>query len=83
MLPKTPQCKSAKKSEELRTLGNEKFKQGDDETSLKLYTESIIHAPHGSSELSLALGNRSAVLFRLQQYEVWSDVEVSTTIEFY
>lgn len=62
--------KSSKKADELRKLGNEKFKSGYDEMCLKLYTESIIHAPHRSEELSLALGNRSAVLFRLQQFEV-------------
>lgn len=61
--------KSSKKADELRKLGNEKFKSGYDEMSLKLYTESIINAPHESVELSLALGNRSAVLFRLQQFE--------------
>lgn len=71
VLEKVPsESKCLKKSQELRNLGNVKFKQGDDETSLKLYTESIIHAPHGSAELSLALGNRSAVLYRSQQYEV-------------
>lgn len=66
--------KTTEESKRLRDLGNQKYAKADVEGSLKLYTESIICAPHSSREMLLALGNRSAASFRLRNYEV------STTI---
>jgi hypothetical protein len=62
--------KSAAVASELRIQGNEKFKEHDNTGSLILYTESVVHAPRGSEELSLALANRSAALFHLGAYQV-------------
>ena len=62
--------KSAKQASTLRLQGNTKYKQGNNVASLALYTESVTHAPKGSEELSLALGNRSAVLYHMQSYQV-------------
>lgn len=62
--------KSLEESKRLRDLGNLKYAKADVKGSLKLYTESIICAPHGSRELLSALGNRSAASFRLHNYEV-------------
>lgn len=62
--------KSLEESKRLRDLGNLKYAKADVKGSLKLYTESIICAPHGSRELFLALGNRSAASFRLRNYKV-------------
>ncbi|KAK7604157.1 hypothetical protein V9T40_004430 [Parthenolecanium corni] len=61
--------KSLEESKRLRDLGNLKYAKADVKGSLKLYTESIICAPHGSRELFLALGNRSAASFRLRNYK--------------
>ena len=48
--------------------GNEKFQHRDNAGALKLYTESIICSPEFGPELSLAFGNRSAVLFHTGEY---------------
>lgn len=62
--------KTAPVASKLRIQGNEKFKECDNVGSLMLYTESVVHAPRDSEELSLALANRSAALFHLGAYKV-------------
>ncbi|XP_044005659.1 SET and MYND domain-containing protein 4-like [Aphidius gifuensis] len=56
-----------------RQIGNKEFTTAKNEDyiskSIEAYTKSIAHAPIGSSELSLAYGNRSAVLFKARLYE--------------
>ncbi|XP_076655257.1 protein-lysine N-methyltransferase SMYD4 [Halictus rubicundus] len=66
--------KSVKESEEFRAQGNKVFVSKPlTSTScvdaLKLYTQSIAHAPCSSEQLALAYANRSAVLFKLHKYE--------------
>ncbi|XP_023723064.1 SET and MYND domain-containing protein 4 isoform X3 [Cryptotermes secundus] len=61
--------KTATVASKLRIQGNEKFKECDNVGSLMLYTESVVHAPRDSEELSLALANRSAALFHLGAYQ--------------
>jgi hypothetical protein len=62
--------KSASMASKLRLQGNGKFKDCNNKGSLILYTGSVVHAPRGSEELSLALANRSAALFHLGAYQV-------------
>ncbi|XP_069701173.1 SET and MYND domain-containing protein 4-like isoform X2 [Periplaneta americana] len=61
--------KSSLKASEFRTQGNSVFRKQDITGSLALYTKSVIHAPPKSEELSLALANRSAALFHLEEYK--------------
>lgn len=62
--------------------GNIKFGAGDNRAALKLYTESVICAPVGPA-LGLALGNRSAALYHLGQYEEASrDIELALENKF-
>ena len=53
----------------LRDEGNIKFQHGNTGESLKLYSQSIICSPEVGPELSLAFGNRSAALYRLDQFQ--------------
>lgn len=62
--------KSASRASKFRREGNEKFRKCDSAGSLALYTQSVVHAPRDSEELSLALANRSAALFHLGAYQV-------------
>lgn len=65
--------KSRQKSRESRMQGNTNFTKSHKFLfleALRLYNKSIIEAPHKSEELSIALGNRSAILFELKNYEV-------------
>lgn len=55
---------------EFRNLGNEWFKAGQDNEALNFYTQSIASALNDSEELALAYANRSAVLLRIQKYEL-------------
>ncbi|XP_044020547.1 uncharacterized protein LOC122860694 [Aphidius gifuensis] len=57
-----------------RKIGNKKFHQISKREnylseSIEAYTKSIAFAPIGSSELSLAYANRSAVLFKARLYQ--------------
>lgn len=61
--------KLASRASAFRLQGNTKYQQKNDGGSLALYTQSIIHAPKNSEELSLALANRSAVLYRMKLYQ--------------
>jgi hypothetical protein len=66
----TKWMKSASRASKFRVEGNEKFRKCDDTGSLIFYTQSVVHAPRDSEELSLALANRSAALFHLGAYQV-------------
>lgn len=62
-------AKSASESARLRNEGNRLFQKNHYCEALEVYSSSILNAPfesHGN-ELSLAFGNRSAVLFHLRQ----------------
>lgn len=77
-LKKYNSSKSSIESKRYRELGNEKFKTGDDRTSLELYSKSVCAAPFKSEEFPLALANRSAALFRLQLFkECLQDVDLA------
>ncbi|XP_044020554.1 SET and MYND domain-containing protein 4-like isoform X4 [Aphidius gifuensis] len=54
-----------------RTIGNNLYVKNNDSLSksIEAYTKSIAFAPVGSSELSLAYANRSAVLFKARLYQ--------------
>ncbi|XP_044004257.1 SET and MYND domain-containing protein 4-like [Aphidius gifuensis] len=56
-----------------REIGNKEYTTAQNKDylrkSIEAYTKSIAFAPVGSSELSLAYANRSAVLFRARLYE--------------
>ena len=65
--------KSSALSEKLRTEGNSLFKQRKFAEALDKYTDSILHAKCDAENfdecLSLALANRSAVLFHLKDFQ--------------
>uniref|UniRef100_A0A336KY89 Protein-lysine N-methyltransferase SMYD4 n=1 Tax=Culicoides sonorensis TaxID=179676 RepID=A0A336KY89_CULSO len=54
---------------ECKEYGNKEFKAGRFNRSLELYSRSILNTPPNTSELATVLGNRSAVLFNLKEYE--------------
>ncbi|XP_071100414.1 uncharacterized protein [Haliotis cracherodii] len=65
----TYKAKSEDEAKDLRIQGNLAFQKKDYDAALKLYSECIINAPSkGSTELALALGNRSAVMYHLHNY---------------
>ena len=83
-IPEPHNVKCDETSGQLRTCGNKSFQDGDYETALALYNDSVCHAVirdkasskeklvecDGENLYSLALGNRSAALYHLQQYEL-------------
>ncbi|XP_028041143.1 SET and MYND domain-containing protein 4 [Bombyx mandarina] len=52
-----------------RNQGNLFFKATQNYEALQFYNLSLIHAPLGTESYSLALANRSAVLFSMKQYD--------------
>lgn len=60
--------KSQKESLKYRNLGNLAYKLKNDLGALRYYTKSISFAPKDSEELALALNNRSAVLYRINNF---------------
>ncbi|XP_046580371.1 SET and MYND domain-containing protein 4-like [Haliotis rubra] len=65
----TYKAKDEDEAKDLRIQGNLAFQKKDYDAALKLYSDCIINAPSkGSTELALALGNRSAVLYHLHNY---------------
>ncbi|XP_044005657.1 SET and MYND domain-containing protein 4-like [Aphidius gifuensis] len=72
--PKHPKVnKTVADSISWRKIGNKEYTNLKNEDniskSIEAYTKSIAYAPIGSSELSLAYANRSAVLFKARLYE--------------
>ena len=65
--------KSVQQSNDYRDKGNAAYSSRDDRLALSLYNQAVRFAPSYSRELSLALGNRSAVLFNLKQYQLALD----------
>lgn len=79
------------KSKELKLKGNQCFKNGFYEKCLKLYSEAICLAPFPSDksppeeriELSMAFANRSAALFRVEDYDsCLLDIEDAIAYEY-
>ncbi|XP_011297539.1 SET and MYND domain-containing protein 4-like [Fopius arisanus] len=72
-LPSKIISKSSEESSRLREMGNFVFsmKIVDSylDVSIQKYTESIVFAPTGSEELSIAYGNRSAMLILARLYD--------------
>lgn len=60
--------KSQKESRRYRNLGNLAYNLKNDLGALRYYTKSISFAPKDSEELGLALNNRSAVLYRINNF---------------
>lgn len=65
--------KSAQQSTDYREKGNAAYSSRNDQLALSLYNQAVRYAPSYSKELSLALGNRSAVLFNLKYYQLALD----------
>lgn len=65
----TGHSKCAKTSTEYREKGNEAYSSRNDQLALSFYNQAIRYASSYSRELSLALGNRSAVLHNLKYYQ--------------
>ena len=76
-------CKSVEEAVRLREDGNKLFQSKQNTRALEKYTESVITAPIVSDnanlrnrEYSLALGNRSAVLYHMKKYsECLQDID--------
>lgn len=66
----TTYLKCAKTSSEYREKGNQAYASQNNQLALSYYNQSIRYAPSYSRELSLALGNRSAVLYNLKYYKL-------------
>ena len=66
----TTYLKCAKTSSEYRDKGNEAYASGNNQLALSSYNQAVRYAPPYSRELSLALGNRSAVLYNLKYYHL-------------
>lgn len=66
----TTSLKCSKTSSEYREKGNEAYASGNNQLALSFYNQSIRYAPSYSRELSLALGNRSVVLYNLKYYKL-------------
>lgn len=70
--------KNSSKAKELRETGNKEFENEHYSYSMKYYTLSLVYAPLGTEDLSLALANRSAALFFLGKYEdCITDIELA------
>ncbi|CAF0766642.1 unnamed protein product [Adineta ricciae] len=67
---RTTDSKCIKTSNEYREKGNAAYASHNDQLALLLYNQAIRYAPPYSRELSLALGNRSAVLSNLKHYQL-------------
>ncbi|CAL4122946.1 unnamed protein product [Meganyctiphanes norvegica] len=64
-------AKNADKSVELRTKGNTLFQEKNEKRALIWYSQAISLAPHDVGDvLSVAYGNRSAVLFHMGEYRL-------------
>ncbi|GLV36666.1 SET and MYND domain containing class 4 member 1 [Carabus blaptoides fortunei] len=61
--------KCAIKAKAFREDGNVYYKEKNYLYALRHYTESVSHAPYDHEEFSLALSNRSAVLYNLNEYQ--------------
>lgn len=62
------EIKSDKKAEELRSEGNEKYKEKKFFEALLKYNESLCNASRGSENLGLAFANRSAVYLEMKLF---------------
>jgi len=62
--------KSTSEAVKLRNLGNCSYNLKQYNEALKYYSQSVAAAPTGSTELALAYGNRSAVLFFQRKHEL-------------
>ena len=77
--------KSETVADQYRTKGNNYFIKGHNQIALDLYTKGIIHAPFAdtASTLSLLFGNRSAVYFRMKNYQCCvQDIDLALCLGF-
>ncbi|XP_074040777.1 SET and MYND domain-containing protein 4-like [Leptinotarsa decemlineata] len=64
-----PDRKDNGKAVDFRQLGNEMYKVKKNKEARELYTKSLVYCEKNSGNISLALANRSAVLFEYGLYE--------------
>ena len=62
--------KNNKEAEKCRAAGNKLFFQGNYCEAILAYNHSLCYAETGSEAVGLGYGNRSAVYFRLEEYEL-------------
>ncbi|CAG4942607.1 unnamed protein product [Parnassius apollo] len=60
--------KCEKRSDKYREEGNIAFKVGDVNRALEFYNRALMFAPKNSRAIKLAYSNRSAILFKLEQF---------------
>jgi len=61
--------KNTKEARQIRADANEKFQNGDFNSALYEYNKSLMTAKINSEDYVLALGNRSAALYYLKEYD--------------
>lgn len=64
--------KNDERSKKLRENGNKLYKEKKCNEALEAYTESIVYATPDGNEITLAYANRSAVLYTIKDYEVYT-----------
>ncbi|XP_063696193.1 SET and MYND domain-containing protein 4-like [Culicoides brevitarsis] len=63
---------------DFKNQGNIEFKQSRWNAALDFYNKSVVYMPARTPELAIALGNRSAVLFKLKEYQLAvNDIETA------
>lgn len=67
---KNRELKSPSKAKHLRDLGNKEFQRKDYTRSIPLYTKSAQYATPESDDLSIAIANRSAALYYMNNFQV-------------
>lgn len=64
------ECKSIARAETFKVTGNKAFQAQKYDISIEWYTKCALYAPADSTELAVAIANRSAALFYLHRYDV-------------
>ncbi|CAK9800854.1 SET and MYND domain-containing protein 4 [Anthophora plagiata] len=77
------ESKSIAKAQTFKSMGNKEFQATNYIKSIQCYTKCSQHAPANSTELSIAIANRSASLFYLNRYnDCIKDIELAIKLNY-
>ncbi|CAK9830542.1 SET and MYND domain-containing protein 4 [Anthophora retusa] len=77
------ESKSIAKAQTFKSMGNKEFQATNYIKSIHCYTKCSQHAPATSTELSIAIANRSASLFYLNRYDdCIKDIELAIKLNY-
>ncbi|CAK9806895.1 SET and MYND domain-containing protein 4 [Anthophora quadrimaculata] len=77
------ESKSIAKAQTFKSMGNKEFQATNYIKSIQCYTKCSQHAPATSTELSIAIANRSASLFYLNRYnDCIKDIELAIKLNY-